>query len=259
LTPKSKQGVQPANPASEPYTAARPDGRVVKVSEIVARSILEDILARQLKPGDKLPPESVMVEHFGVGRSSLREALRILEVYGLLTIRPGPRGGPVLRDMGPRDFARLTSFYLHVTGVTFGDLESTLMLVEVALVRQAALVRDPVQIARMTASLAPANNPKLLGQELREFHAAMVAVPGAALLSSFCEALTETVALRIKDAVPLDQALQGMDEHQEILDAISAGDADRAGEIVARHRERLTETYKEVVPTYGDEPIIWAR
>jgi GntR family transcriptional repressor for pyruvate dehydrogenase complex len=249
------------NSGSEPYSAQRPEGRVVKVSEVVARSILEDILARKLKPGDKLPPESVMVEHFGVGRSSLREALRILEVYGLLTIRPGPRGGPVVREMGPRDFARLSSFYLHVTGVTFGDLESTLMLVEVALVRQAALLRDPDQLARMKAALddAPVDNPRVLGQELREFHAAMVAVPGAALLSSFCEALTETVALRIKDAVPIDQAIQGVPEHQEILDAIAAGDADRAGDAVARHRQRLTEAYKEVVPTYGDETIIWAR
>src|SRR6478736_4725215 len=66
--------------------------RAEKVSEVVARSIVQDIASRELQPGTMLPPESVMLERYRVGRASLREGLRILEIQGLITIKPGPGG-----------------------------------------------------------------------------------------------------------------------------------------------------------------------
>ena len=75
---------------SRPAMARRAD----KVSEVVARAIVHDIVSRGLEPGATLPSEAVMLARFQVGRASLREALRILEVHGLITIKPGPGGGP---------------------------------------------------------------------------------------------------------------------------------------------------------------------
>src|SRR5581483_7525231 len=70
--------------------------RNAKTSEVVALDIVRDIVARNLKPGDKLPLESELLRQYRVSRSSLREALRLLEVQGLITIRPGPGGGTVV-------------------------------------------------------------------------------------------------------------------------------------------------------------------
>ena len=81
--------------------------RTEKVAESVARQILQDIRRNRLGPGSMLPPESTMVERFGVGRGSLREALRILEVNGLVTLKPGPRGGPVVAPHAPGNFGQM--------------------------------------------------------------------------------------------------------------------------------------------------------
>src|SRR5215204_5074996 len=104
------------DPSEEPSTtpsdrmSGRQGRRVDKVSEVVAREILSEITEQDLQPGAKLGPESEMLERYDIGRSSLREALRILEVYGVITIKPGPGGGPVVRRLSSRDFAHLMTF-----------------------------------------------------------------------------------------------------------------------------------------------------
>jgi hypothetical protein len=69
------------------------DPRLDKLSERLARSILSDIVVGEMQVGAMLPSEAVMMESYGVGRNSVREALRILEIHGLVKIKPGPRGG----------------------------------------------------------------------------------------------------------------------------------------------------------------------
>ncbi|MFP5306271.1 MAG: FadR/GntR family transcriptional regulator, partial [Gammaproteobacteria bacterium] len=75
--------------------------RNMKTSEVVALQIVRDIVARQLKPGDKLPLEAELLKNYRVSRSSLREALRLLEVQDLISIRPGPGGGTVVGKVHP--------------------------------------------------------------------------------------------------------------------------------------------------------------
>src|ERR1700689_1242920 len=70
-----------------------------KISQTIARNILDDIVVRQLPPGTMLSSEAGMLARYGVGRASLREALRILEIHGLIKIKPGPRGGPVVAEV----------------------------------------------------------------------------------------------------------------------------------------------------------------
>jgi len=77
-----------------------------KISETIARDILDDIVVRQLPPGTMLASEAVMLDRYGVGRASLREALRILEIHGLIKIKPGPRGGPVVAEVTSSDLGR---------------------------------------------------------------------------------------------------------------------------------------------------------
>src|SRR3954466_6485404 len=83
-----------------------PQRRTTKVSESVAWQILHDIAANDLPPETKLPPESEMLETYRVGRASLREGLRLLEVAGIIVIRPGPRGGPMVADLEGRSLGR---------------------------------------------------------------------------------------------------------------------------------------------------------
>jgi len=103
-----------------PAPRAIPRGR--KRAEVVAREILKDAIRRKIPPGSRLAPESQMIDSMSVGRSSLREALRILEVQGILTIKPGPGGGPFLNTVSSRNFGTMSTLYFMASGATYREL-----------------------------------------------------------------------------------------------------------------------------------------
>ena len=132
---------------SQVATAERNGGRsrwTEKVAEVVAREIVHDIVRRNLKPGTKLPPESEMLATYQLGRASLREALRILEVQGLIVIRPGRGGGPVVANFSSRDFGRMSTLHFHVGRATFRDLVQARMVMEPVMAGLAAQRADDV-------------------------------------------------------------------------------------------------------------------
>jgi DNA-binding FadR family transcriptional regulator len=87
--------------ASEPPSPARPP----RAFEEIAQQIRARIAAGELKAGDKLPPEREMAEKFQVGRNAIREALRTLEMAGVLRLEKGRSGGAYIR---PANASRMT-------------------------------------------------------------------------------------------------------------------------------------------------------
>src|SRR5262245_53560806 len=85
--------------------------RPLKTAERVARDITRDIISGGLATGDSLPSEAAMLTQYGVSRESLREALRLLEVQGLIAIRRGPGGGPTVGSVDPANLGRISSLY----------------------------------------------------------------------------------------------------------------------------------------------------
>ena len=69
--------------------------RVPKMAELVAGHLRRQIVRGELHEGDALPPETILMEQFGVSRPTLREAFRILESEALISVRRGARGGRV--------------------------------------------------------------------------------------------------------------------------------------------------------------------
>ena len=79
-------------------TSAEPAQRPPKAAMLDAQRIVRDALRDNLRPGDLLLPERTMLEKYQTGRGTLREALRLLEFQGVISLKPGPRGGPVLKS-----------------------------------------------------------------------------------------------------------------------------------------------------------------
>ena len=99
-------------------SAPRPE----KAAMLVAQRIVQDALRDNRKPGDLLIPERTMVEKYQAGRGTVREALRLLEVQGVISLRPGPRGGPVLRTPDATHWGSTVVLLMQLQGAPFrGD------------------------------------------------------------------------------------------------------------------------------------------
>src|SRR4051794_15913891 len=112
--------------------------RTEKVAEAVAGEIVRDIRLQGLTGGGKLPPESVLMERYRAGRGSLREALRILEVNGLVTLKSGPGGGPIVAPHDPINFGHMSTLHLQALGATYRQLLEARVENEAVLARMAA-------------------------------------------------------------------------------------------------------------------------
>ena len=95
-----------------------------------------------------------MLATYQLGRASLREALRILEVHGLILIRPGRGGGPVVANFSSRDFGRMATLHFHVGRATFRDLVQARMVMEPVMAGLAAQRLDDVAKDELDAALA---------------------------------------------------------------------------------------------------------
>src|ERR1700761_327644 len=97
-----------ANAARE-RNAFRPQ----KTAILLAQRIVGEITDQNLAPGTLLLPEREMLQRYGVARGTLREALRFLEIQGVLTIKPGPSGGPTVNTPDPRSLASAIALLLQ--------------------------------------------------------------------------------------------------------------------------------------------------
>jgi DNA-binding transcriptional MocR family regulator len=86
----------------------------LKIADEIARDLVRQIAERNLKPGAALPHEKTMIAQYGVGRASIREALRIIESQGLIYLKPGRHGGPVLLGTGAEQMAKFLARYCWV-------------------------------------------------------------------------------------------------------------------------------------------------
>ncbi len=93
-----------------------------KRSDAIADEIKQWIVEKNLKQGHHLPQEKELIEHFGSAKSTVREAIKVLEAQGLVTIRTGPGGGAFLTEM-PRDKAMsLLSNYFYFNKLSIKDI-----------------------------------------------------------------------------------------------------------------------------------------
>jgi GntR family transcriptional regulator, transcriptional repressor for pyruvate dehydrogenase complex len=144
--------MEPARASSS--AARRPRGRRTKAATVLAKHIVGEIRRRGLVPGDKLLSEQKMVERYGVARGSLREALRYLELQGVLRIKSGPGGGPVIDTPNGRHFASTLALMLQFVGARFRAIVETRWVVEPGIAALAAERATAADLAALRACLA---------------------------------------------------------------------------------------------------------
>lgn len=237
--------------------------RPLKTAEAFARDLVRDIVNRGLRTGDKLPSEAAMLEEFGLSRESLREGLRLLEVQGLITIRRGPGGGPIVGHLDPASLGRTSTLYYHLAGGTYAELMEAWILTEVILAERAA--RNPDREAVRTAMEPYLAIPEEHEDELTDFVLAHTHFHG--VLASLAENRVLEVMLQTIGQIVTHHVLGHADprhdretieaDHVAVAKAVAAGAPQKAAKAMEKHISTMIEVYETHLGTQLHEFIEW--
>jgi GntR family transcriptional regulator, transcriptional repressor for pyruvate dehydrogenase complex len=246
-----------------PRSRVRRIRRVLKTSELIARDIILDISEGGLKAGDPLPPEATMLKQYEVGRASMREALRMLEVQGLVHIRAGARGGPVVGAATAENLARMLTLYFGLAGARYEQLTEVMLLLYPMVAGVAASRKlSAAEVQALHESVDQAcgvPNPRLIRTEtLKDFHTLLSQFAGNPVWAL----MTDAVGLIFADHIisttdSREFHAQTVADHKQIAQAVLAGDEGAARRTMLAHTQRMIEFYRTQTPAIFSQMIEW--
>lgn len=205
-----------------------------------------------------------MHQEYGVGRGTLREGLRYLEMQGVLRIKSGPSGGPVVNGVDSRPLARNLALLLALDRTPFRSILEVRQMVEPPLAAKGALNDDPENLAQLEESLrsfeaaAEAKDAKQAVLENRVFHDLVAERAGNAVFAHFVIALNwiiDGTALGVR--FPEASLKATASAHRRIYDAIAAGDEQEAHDAMATHLDEFNRYVERRFSDILDVPIRW--
>ncbi|MED1951051.1 FadR/GntR family transcriptional regulator [Brevibacillus centrosporus] len=211
-----------------------------KVYEGILLQIHEIVQERNLRPGDKLPSERELSEQLGAGRSSVREALRALELLGLIETRRGE--GTFLKSYRHNRLIDILGFFILRDAKTKKDLIEMRRILELDAVRLACRRATDKHFEEMERILAIAEERVERGEVPTEedylFHRVICRSSRNSILHRIWAPLVEySNSVRIESLSREGRAKMAVGEHREIMEAIRAGDATAAVEKMRHHLE----------------------
>ncbi len=229
--------------------------RVGRASNDIVQQIKANIFEGKLQPGDRLPSEKELIEHFGVSRITVRDAMRVLESQGLIEIKVGAGGGAFVTKPSAEPVTQVLTDMLRLSGISIQELVEARLVIETSIVTLAAERATPQDLQAMQTALAEACAARDAGARhftpfSVNFHIALAKAAKNQVLfftvSSFRTPFYEILDRLIPDDGMADRAIQ---DHQKLLDAVAAHDAERARQVMREHldyfqkrTEKLTQT-----------------
>jgi DNA-binding FadR family transcriptional regulator len=219
-----------------------------KMANMVAADLREQIIAGVLKEGDPLPPEDQLMEHARVARTTVREALRILESEGLLVVRRGARGGARIRTPSVSNVARYTGLVLQCEGATLRDVYDARLMLEAPAAGLLARADDRGDIvAALREALADEervlDNPAELSRAYGRFHQLLVQLSGSQtfeVLTAVSNRIIQAQADRYMSSRGSQPERRRATDaahraHERLVDLIAAGATQDAEELWRKH------------------------
>lgn len=240
--------------------------RVPKMAEIVADHLRGQIVSGALVTGENLPSESVLTGAFGIARPTLREAMRILESEGLISIARGTRTGARVLQPGLSPLVRHAAMLLCSRQVPISDLFAARLAFEPEAVAIICAQADQVPLQGLHRALAAAQAAFASGDmpatilQLSTFHMRLVEAAGNRTMALFAAALhgLVTAQLQCATAFILPDPQQGrtvLADSQAacatLLDLLARRDAAAAG-----HWRRFLETANSMLMSSGIDRIV---
>jgi DNA-binding FadR family transcriptional regulator len=229
------------------------DLRVPKMAELIARDLRRKIVSGTYAPGESLPSEAQLILDYEVSRPTLREALRLIEMDQLITVRRGSHRGAVVRLPDTSVAVRNTTMLLELRGATLADVYTARLTFEPPACAMAAELATADAIAALRsdvdehAKLDPADYPASAWQ----FHTKLVELSGNVTLAVVATTL-QHISQQHSDKVMSVSSNQAADQHlslaahRRILDLIEAHAATEAEQFWRRHMEGVGQHLRTV-------------
>ena len=238
--------------------AARKGIRPLKRSDLVAEEIKRLITEKNLSPGDRLPREIELQAQFGVSKGTIREALKSLEVQGLVTISTGPSGGGTIAEVPLDRTLQFMQNYLFFKEVTIDDIYKVRELLEPQLAAGAVPHLSQADFEALEHSIAccdpmsSAEDPVSQRREDVNFHDILAAANPNPCLRFTCELINEMLRQLIVYGNRSSEAQQrrfgaaNAKFHREITDAARLRDAERVRALMTEHMQDAAQSVKKL-------------
>jgi DNA-binding FadR family transcriptional regulator len=230
---------------------------------IIAQRIVGDIDRMSLRPGAKLPSERVMLEEYGVGRGTLRESLRFLELQGVLSLRPGPGGGPVVQRPDAGNLATTMVLLLQFADAPFrvivearSGLEPVMAYLAAQRISPEALERLDDSIQAMERSLA--DRTAFLEADKR-FHDVIAWSSGNAMFGYVVDALLGIMDGTVRGIdYPRHRRSAILEAHRRIHAALRDQDAPGARAAMQEHIDEYLRYAERKYPDVLKQRVTWS-
>ena len=219
----------------------------LKRSDLVAEEIKRLITDKNLSPGDRLPRESELQAQFAVSKGTIREALKSLEVQGLVKVSTGPSGGGTIVEVPLDRTLQFLQNYLFFKEVTIDDIYKVRQLLEPELAAGAVAHLTEADLEALEHSIAccdPTSSREDLLSQRREdvnFHDILAAANPNPFLRFTCELINEMIRQLIVfgNRTPQTEHRRfgeaNAQIHRQITMAARERDVDKVRELMAQH------------------------
>ncbi|MHB8771084.1 MAG: FadR/GntR family transcriptional regulator [Syntrophales bacterium] len=216
-----------------------------RVTDQIIDQLTAMIADGKFKPGDKLPPEPVLMEQFGVGRSSLREAIGALSLIGMVTVRPG-HGTHVAPSPGEHLTKPLRWGMFMTWREKLHEFIEARISLEQTLVGMAAERATEADIDEIRRGLNLLKSPKLTRRKAIQadlvFHMAIANASHNSVLARFLEELRQPVKNWMEQKASLFGGYDRVyEQHEAVFKAILARDPGLAQRMIKEHLEAVGE------------------
>jgi DNA-binding FadR family transcriptional regulator len=211
---------------------------VPKTSEIVADKIRAQIVRGELGEGDTLPPEGQLMETLGISRPTLREAFRILEAEGLISVVRGSRTGAKVHKPSVDLVSRYAGYVLESQGATIADLYQARLAIEPSVVRWLATDKGGGSLVKLRNLLAEmeqlvdGDQHEEFIERVETFHQSLVAATGLKTITFMSRMLINLAGKHQREfqrrhgrsaEYRRKSHRAGLKSYQKVLDLIEAG------------------------------------
>jgi GntR family transcriptional repressor for pyruvate dehydrogenase complex len=256
FTEAAREGFRPRAPQTNP--------KPPKSALLLAQRIVRDMVRQQQGPGSVLAPERAMVEMYDVGRGTLREALRLLELQGVLMIRPGPSGGPVVLAPTSDHLASTLVLLMYVRNAPYRSTVEARLMLEPMICRLAGALISDETLER----LAHTNREmeRHIGSESqfldnsRIFHSIIADASKNAVFAHLVGSLTGIMdGTVVGFDYPMARRTAVLRDHVIMLDALSARDGQASHDLMRDHLSAYSDYLEARYPEVLERIIPWER